>query len=151
MAMNEAQKKVYEKYGQGWHLPLNVLTLGDEGFFVFDQAPPPSRHRCSCFGLMLHVSLVPDGRDTICSIWVDVGGLPYTAESAPRRADTIEILRATRHLPAVRFYVEKGQRIYALFEGRIEGHYTLDLLMIEILDFVQQALPFVNLLRERAE
>lgn len=150
MSQSEMQKKIYEKYGSGWHLPVNVLTLSDEGIFVFDQPPPPSRHCCSCFGLMLHVSLVPEGNDTICSIWAEVGHMPYTAESGKGRADTIEILRATRHLPNVRFYVEQGQRMFSIYESRASGHHTLDSLMIEILCFAQEALPFVNLLRERA-
>lgn len=149
MLQAESQGGVYEKRGQEWHLPFNILTLNHEGILVFDAPPPPSRYRFSCFGIIMHLSLTPVGDDTTCSIWAEVGNLPYTAESGKGRAEGIEILRAARHLTNTRFYAEKGQRIYVLYESKITGHHTLDSLMVEILYYVQQALPFINLLRER--
>ena len=149
--MAEAKTSVtgYGKQATGWHLPINVLTLNDEGILVFDAPPPPSRYRFSCFGIIMHLSVTPVDGDTVCSIWAEVGNLPYTAESGQGRAEGIEILRATRQLADTRFYAERGQRIYALYESTIKGHYTLDSLMTEILCFVQRSLPFINLLRER--
>ncbi len=149
MAEIKTSDQIYEKQFQGWHLPINVLTLNEEGILVFDAPPPPSRYRFSCFGIMMHLSLVPSGDETACSIWAEVGNLPYTAESSQGRAEGIEILRATRNLPNTCFYAEKGHRIYALYESKIAGHHTLDSLMMEILAFVQRSLPFINLLRER--
>ncbi len=150
MSSQEKRLSDYGKnQGEAWILPFNAMTLNEDEIFVLDRLPPPSKHSFSCAGIVINVSLVSDQGGTTCALWSDIGEFPYTADCAKARAEGIAVLHGTRKLPSVRFCVAKKQRVCAFYESRVAGHVTLDALIVEILHFLQQSLPFVYLLKER--
>jgi len=147
--LSEDQKMLnFENKNQReWTLPFSSICLNNEGVFELNEAPPPSSHVFWYDGKRVNVSLETNADHAMCRMWSEICLLPYTAESSAQRKLILYILRGSQPLENVKFVVEKNQRILAMYEGRVDGGCTLDQLMLEILEYVREATPFVRLLK----
>lgn len=129
-------------------LPIGpgAVSMDDAGEFSVNSPTEASRHHFFLDGLMFHVSLTPDGDDTLFQIWADVGYLPYSIESPEKRVKLSRILRAAANLENARFTVDEKQKIIVLGQVTVPGHLTLPDLMYEVLTFLQEARPYLKVL-----
>lgn len=133
-----------------WTLPFNAISDNNDNVLVLTTPPPESKHQFTYNDLTVHLNVASTGDGATCRMWAPVCIMPFTAESPTSRGYILEILQAARDLDGVKFVVEKDQRILALYENTLEGDCTLDLLCLEIIDYLQRALPFTALLRTYA-
>lgn len=133
---------------EGLPLParLGTVHLRPDGTFGIARAPRPATQRFVLDDLLFHIALLPEEHGTRVRIWVEIGYVPYTAQSAERRRDVLHVLRATRTLANACFALEGGQKILALGESLFREHLTIDGMMHETVLFVQEVRPFIRLL-----
>lgn len=129
-------------------LPIGpgAVRMDEAGDFSVTSPTTSSRHHFFLDGLMFHVSLTPEDNDTIFQVWAEVGYLPFTIESPEKRVRLSRILRAAGNLTTARFVVDEKQKIMVLGQARVSGHVTLPDLMYEILQFLQEARPYLKVL-----
>jgi hypothetical protein len=129
-------------------LPIGpgVVKVDDEGDISVDRQRRASRHHFYLNGLMFHVSLTPEGDETLFRIWADVGYLPYTIQSPERRAKLQTVIRATAGLEHARFLVDENQKIIALGQKCVPGTLTMHDMMYETTLFLQNAQPYLGLI-----
>lgn len=129
-------------------LPIGpgAVRMDDDGDVTVTSPTTASRHHFFLDGLMFHVSLTPETGDTLLQIWAEVGYMPYTIQSPEKRVRLSKVLRAADHLRNARFVVDNKQMIMVLGQARVTGHVTLPDLIYEILQFVQEARPYLKVL-----
>ena len=143
------QSQQEQSNGRLWKLPFNSLAMNEEGVLTLDRTPPPSKHVFQYGGLTVNLFVSHKTPEvSVCRMWANVAVLPYTAENTDARKNVLDILRASQKLEDVKFAIERDQRIIALFEKEYDGDYTLDILMLEIIDYLRQAEPFSNLIKQ---
>ena len=131
---------------KGLPIGLGAVRMDEEAGEVSVSRPTEaSRHHFFLEGLMFHVSLTPEGEDTLFRIWADVGYMPYSIQSPEKRVKLSRILRAAAHLKNARFAIDEQQKIVVLGQTHVDGHLTLPDLMYEILQFFQEARPYLKL------
>lgn len=129
-------------------LPIGpgAVRMGEDGNVSVTSPTTASRHHFFLDGLMFHVSLTPDEDGTLLQIWAEVGYMPFTIESPEKRMRLSKVMRAAGHLQNARFVVDNKQMIMVLGQARVDGHVTLPDFMYEILQFVQEARPYLKVL-----
>lgn len=129
-------------------LPIGpgAVRMDEAGDFSVTSPTKASRHHFFLDGLMFHISLTPAEDDTLFQIWAEVGYMPFTIESPEKRIRLTRILRAAGTLSTARFVVDEKQMIMVLGQARVPGHVTLPDLMYEVLQFVQEARPYLKVL-----
>ncbi|OYQ37716.1 hypothetical protein CHU95_00715 [Niveispirillum lacus] len=129
-------------------LPIGpgAVRMDEAGDFSVTNPTTASRHHFFLDGLMFHVSLTPVDDDTLFQVWAQVGYMPFTIESPEKRVRLSKILRAAAHLQNAKFTVDDKQMIMVLGQARVPGHPTLPNLMYEIVQFVQEARPYLKVL-----
>ncbi len=129
-------------------LPIGpgAVRMDEAGDFSVTSPTTASRHHFFLDGLMFHISLTPEGDDTLFQVWAEVGYMPFTIESPEKRVRLSKVLRAAAHLDSAKFTVDEKQMIMVLGQARVPGHVTLPDLMYEILQFVQEARPYLKVL-----
>lgn len=127
-------------------LPIGpgAVRMDSVGGFTVTTPTTASRHHFFLEGLMFHVSLTPEGGDTLFQIWADVGYMPYTIQSPEKRTNLTRIIRAAGDLKNARFIVDDQQKIVVLGQARVAGHVTMQELMYETVQFLQEARPFLK-------
>lgn len=130
-------------------LPIGpgAVRMDEAGDVSVTSPTSASRHHFFLDGLMFHISLTPEDDDTVFQIWAEVGYMPFTISSPEKRMRLSRILRAAAaNLSTARFVVDEKQMIMVLGQARVSGHVTLPDLMYEILQFVQEARPYLKVL-----
>lgn len=130
-------------------LPIGpgAVRMDEAGDFTVTSPTTASRHHFFLDGLMFHISLTPNGGDTLFQVWAEVGYMPFTIESPEKRVRLSKVLRAAAvNLSAARFVVDEKQMIMVLGQATVSGHVTLPDLMYEIVQFVQEARPYLKVL-----
>ncbi|MFV3128601.1 hypothetical protein [Niveispirillum sp. KHB5.9] len=130
-------------------LPIGpgAVRMDEAGELSVASPTTASRHHFFLDGLMFHVSLTPQDDDTLFQIWAEVGYMPFTIESPEKRVRLSKILRAAAvNLSAARFVVDEKQMIMVLGQASVPGHVTLPDLVYEIVQFVQEARPYLKVL-----
>lgn len=128
-------------------LPLGpgLVTVLDTGEVEVRREPVASRHHFFLDGLLFRVSLTPqEGPSTLFQIWAEVGYLPYSIESPEKRQKLMTILRATMWLKFARFVVDDAQKIMVLGQRQVPGTLTLNDVMYETVQFVQEVRPYLR-------
>jgi len=142
-----AVAKLAREVEAGLPVGRGVVTVSDTGDVNVRRPADPSRHHFFLDGLLFRVSLTPrDDGTTRFQIWAEVGYLPYSIESPEKRARLLTILRATQWLEDARFVLDESQKILVLGQRDIQGHATLSDLMYELVQFLQQARPYLRVM-----
>lgn len=131
-------------------LPLGRGSVGmdDAGDVTVTLPTDASHHHFFLDGLLFNVSITPSGDETVFHIWAEVGYMPYSIESPHKRARLQTVLRATAGLQQARFVVDEKQKIIVLGKRHVPGHLTLTDLMYEIIQFIQEARPYLRVFGE---
>ncbi|HYE52683.1 MAG TPA: hypothetical protein VEB20_24015 [Azospirillaceae bacterium] len=124
----------------------DTVVVDEDGSVRVNPKPSPSRHHFWLDGLLFHVSITPQGGSTLFQIWAEVGYMPYTIQSPEKRARLQAVLRAAMWLGNARFIVDDQQKILVLGQQEVPGHLTLNDLMYETVQFMQEARPYLRVL-----
>jgi hypothetical protein len=134
-------------------LPLGpgAVTLTADGGVEVLRPPPASRHHFFLDGLLFYVSITPNPTSTLLQVWAEIGYMPYSIESPEKRSKLTSVLRATKDLTMVRFVVDDQQKIMMLAQQDVSGTLTLQGLMYELTQFLQEARPFLKVFGQYLE
>lgn len=149
--MSQALETVARLARQAEHgLPLGPGALGmdAEGSVTVTRPTDISRHHFFLEGLLFHVSITPKQDDTLFQIWAEVGYMPYSIESPQKRARLQTVLRAAAGLSHARFVVDEQQKIIVIGQSHVSGHLTMNDLMFETVQFLQEARPYLRVFGE---
>ncbi len=127
-------------------LGVNAIFKGADGLLAISKPPRPSRLKFFAEELSFSLAVSPEGEDSVCQIWAEIGHVPYTVESVDRRNSVLAVLRATQGLTRARFVVENGQKILLIADSRIAGTVTPERLVYEVVQLLQEARPYLRLL-----
>lgn len=129
---------------KGLPIARGSVRMDEAGDVSVTSPTEMSEHHFFLDGLMFHVSLTPEGDQTLFRIWADVGYLPFSIESPEKRFRLSRILRASAGLEKARFITDNNQKIIVLGQARVAGHLTLPDLIYETLQFLQEARPYLK-------
>ncbi len=130
-------------------LGVNAVYMGTDGILAISRPPRSSRLKFFVENLHFNVAVSLEGEQAVCQIWAEIGYIPYTVESPQRRRQILSILRASQGLPHARFVVENGQKILLISDSRSHDAVTVDHLIYEAVQLVQEARPFLRLIAEQ--
>jgi hypothetical protein len=109
------------------------------------------KNRASTFefqvdGVLFHIQNVPEGADTRFHISAEIGFMPFTQESAPRRMMLMTILSYTVHFPTARFDLGPDGKITVSEEVLISEAEAPEMCFSRIIFFIQQTMPYIRLI-----
>ena len=144
----ETVARLARQVENGLPLGRGALGMDDAGDVTVTLPTDASHHHFFLDGLLFNVSFTPSGEETIFQIWAEVGYMPYSIESPQKRARLQAVLRATAGLTQARFVVDDKQKIIVLGKHHVQGHLTLTDLMHGIIQFIQEARPYLRVFGE---
>ncbi|HET8726017.1 MAG TPA: hypothetical protein VFO41_00790 [Alphaproteobacteria bacterium] len=129
---------------------LNSISVDPSGGLELTIPPRPSKWCFGYDGLTYAVALEPGETRSTITIRARVGEVPYTAESIPARLAVLTILRHSRDLATARFDVDRHQAIWLSATTVLDDPLTPEAVIVEILRLIQEARPYLRVLKEAA-
>ena len=97
-------------------------------------------------GVIYHADIKPETPNLRLYITAEIGFMPFTAESAPRRRMLATILSYTEDVPIAKFKINNEGKIVVSGEVLIREADSIEMSFARIIVFIQMTLPYIRVI-----